>query len=264
MGLGELVQSVRGLHRDTLLAASSSIEVNRDLSGRLTNTSSRGEGFGLFYEALTACLYLGYLPKKEPIDTGDDYILIPDIRDVERKIVWEAKGGTHRSRINLLDYQTISYKRLQLMFRDNQVLFALYRTYLKKVRSKYKGTLDNLFESLSEQTAFSLVLSLSILVALHDYRKRDGLVYRYDLRRGFETCTCISAKTVGRLLTEPETVLRDLGLNPRDYEITRWKSPPRVSISGYKVKRFPIVRILDKDHEKWLRKFVKESDGKYG
>jgi len=49
-----------------------------------------------------------------------------------------------------------------------------------------------------------------------------------------------------------------MGMEPRDFEITRWLSPEEFRMERYKVVQFPIVEITDKRYRQWVEKLIKE------
>lgn len=103
---------------------------------------------------------------------------------------------------------------------------------------------------------------------------RSGSSERYHGQ--YPLCTCVRSSTINGFLTKPEDVIRELGLDPEDFVIRRYLSPKdwrfRQSLISplgeddlltrlsekeeFPVRQFPIVRIEDRDHKKWLNRFV--------
>ena len=88
------------------------------------------------------------------------------------------------------------------------------------------------------------------------------LVYRYDGER-FDRCTCVRSQTLNRFLTEPALVIKELGLKFSDFKTERFISSKRFRVGDYDIQQFPILRIFDINHEKWIKSFgerVKDDD----
>ena len=215
---------------------------------------------GWFYEILTALLWGGRVLNQRPINisgrNGDELVVKPDVWHNQFSI-GESKACRTGHSCNLYDRQINRYRELQYNNPSYRIYFAFYRHHHKKIHS-WKGTEKELFQDLAGATAISMVLSFSIVEKMYESIKKAGRLIdvgvRYDV--GYEHPRCVvSSPALNRFFFEPRRMLKYIGLDPEDYFIRYHILASNLYIDGARVNRFPIVRIKDKKHNEWFRKW---------
>lgn len=256
-GLESLLEPVIDLHQQELVPSQKSVRLPHHKRKR--QYSKRGDhvSLGAFYELLTKSLYGGHLVSTLYNTSELDYPTRPDVVSKDNKIIWESKAAVINRTLNLLDYQVTGYKHLQLNHPNSQIRFAIYRHSVRGIKS-YPNTEEELLKELTgtngRSTVYSIVLPLSVVVALHESRDED-IIYRYD-GEAYDVCTVLRSKIPTRFITEPEIILDQLGLDPKDFEVDRLISPKNFRMGTRRLKQFPIVHIQDKDHKEWYDNFA--------
>ena len=109
------------------------------------------------------------------------------------------------------------------------------------------------------------MIPLSMIIALHQHpiqvfspseSESSGVVFRGE-QNIFEGYTSLTNPGFRKILSNPEGVISEIGLNPLD-DVVRRVTSPSLSLEGNGVKRFPILMIGDKDHSSWVRNFMEE------
>lgn len=261
--LEKIVDSVKHLHKKVLIPTQKIIKINQqETFGFYIPSVQRHVSLGDFYEYMTQGIWGGKLQNRLLVENGNKtesedrksiYSLVkPDLIQENTKQIGESKAIRSGQSVNLIDTQLNRYRLLQSLDKNAHIYFAIYRHSFPKIMS-FRGSVDSLFEQLSNVTHHSIVLPFSLILELNQ-SPNEKLVYRYDGER-FYACSCLRSPTINRLLTEPEEVLKDLGMNIGNFLIKRYLSPESFSIGRNKIKQFPILRIFDKDHSKWVKNF---------
>lgn len=264
MKLEKLVDSVLHLHEERLSSVKRDIRIPYQLNfPQIPTTSKNKVLMGRYYEFVTQAFYGGKLSDLRYFDNKNNeqeelFLIKPDIIDNKRKKIAESKACVSGHKLNLMDEQIERYKFLQYDNPDSIVYFAVYRHILMGIKSKYKGSEDELFKELSKKTKFSIVLPLSIILSLYESRNQE-VVSRYDGEK-FSKCTSLHSPTINRFLTEPKKVINQLGLNLNNFVFNRFLSPKDFIVNETKIKRFPLVIISDVNHEDWVSKFKEQYD----
>jgi len=259
--LHKLVESVLQYH--TLELEPVKRRVTRKQSAFNFLGSKNHVSMGDFYELVTAGFYGGKVRKyiQTEAQNGDDRTSQLDVITTngfgELELVHESKACCSGQRCNLWDYQVYSYCDIQRRYPDAKIWFDIYRHELHKIKS-FKGTEDELFNALTNKTAFLVSLPLSLVDALNrNSAGNQEIVYRYE-GGATHNVSALRSNILNKFLTNPEEVITQMGLNLGDYEIQRKISSSNFCIEGIQVKQFPIVLIDDKYHQEWVERFLDE------
>lgn len=277
--LDGIVESISAQHKYKLRPVSSRIKIRAQgvlpFMGIESTGSFRAVAMGRFYEYLTAAFYGGRLGSVIKLDdstnsnggNGDGEvqeaeeqfdittILKPDVVHSEANVMYESKAVRSGQTCKLTDSQIDLYKELQQRNPYPKVYFVIYRHGLYGIKSTWTGSAEKLFGVLSERTAYSLVLPFRMILRLHDTENPSEYVSRYEgkenSRDDFNTCTCIRASALTRILKEPERVLQDLNhpessFLPEEFRVRRFMSPNKIYVNRNRVRQFPIVYITDR------------------
>lgn len=273
MRLEKRIEGVLPLHKESMDVYSLrvSIPIQMDLEARVPlSKSKRGMVMGTFYEYLNRALYGGKLNDlKYDIenpngDLGEDSIK-PDVIDHDNRVVWEAKACRASHSCNIMNRQLEGYKYIQYIYPDAKILFALYRHTLKGIKSKPTEGFseEDIVRELTNRTMFSVVLPLSLILRLQEIPRSHGINHArlYEGGREWPDCLVINPRTIDGFLFEPEKILTYLDLNPKDFEIERYKTPVGLQVNRRKIKPFPIVRVLSRKPWEWAEEFLEKQHG---
>nr|MBA4405080.1 hypothetical protein [Nanoarchaeum sp.] len=190
----------------------------------------------------------------------------PDIINVGKSI-GESKACKNGSTLHILDGQTERYRKIQLRNPSHPIYFAIYRHSFHGIKSDEITVKpdEEIVQDLSLSTMYSIRIPLSILLHLHGTwygNLNPKLSYRHNGTR-YQCCTMAKEFAMKTLFQDPEIIIDMLNLNPKNYKITRIKSPEDFTVnttpiqSSTKLMQFPIVMIEDENHEEWINKFVR-------
>lgn len=270
MKLEKLVEEIMPLHESAIKARNPKISIPVQMS--LTNTvplsvTKRSTLMGRFYEHINRALYGGTL-NDERIDVswengecGEESIK-PDVIDHEGRIVWESKACCSGHSCNIMNRQLDGYRYIQYYYPDAEVFFSLYRHSLKGIKSEPTEKLseEDIVQELIVRTLFSVVLPLGIILRLQEIPNSQGINHArlYEGGKEWPDCLVINPKTIDRFLSDPEQNLRYLDLDPSNYIIERYRSPGNLAVNRKRIKPFPVVRILYRDHWEWVDGFMED------
>ena len=257
--LVKIVSSVLPLHTKVLEPAQEVRIVFQQSFDFHIPEKKRHVSLGNFYEYMTQGLWGGKLQNRVLLKNRERELKTkviygftkPDLVCEAKKEIGESKAVRSGESVKLTDNQMAKYKLLQMQEKDASIYFAIYRHSFPKIKS-FKGTEDELFERLSEATYHSIVLPLSIILAL--YNSNTGLIYRYDGER-FDRGSCGRSPVLNRFLTEPEKIIKELELDISDFKIQRFITSGDFRVEDYRIKPFPVLRISDVNHEQWIGRF---------
>ncbi len=245
MKLEEVVNSVRSLHQASFEASQKwvSVHLNGDAHEVMYKPTQKAIMMGRFYESLTMAFYGGVLGESYSYMVNELGLLTkPDVVNADTKLIFEAKSVYAGQHCMIQDAQMQSYDGLREHLLGYDVRFALFRHTLSGIKKSWKGTPWELFEQLSKQTGYLIVLPYDVVTAFHT-SSSTSLVYRYDnMNSPYGACTNLLSSTITSLLLEPERVMERLGFESDGYTVSRFMSP-ECRLQRFKVRSFPIVQI---------------------
>lgn len=264
-----MVEGVMPLHEEELKPAYRrvSFPIQTNIRGVYPSENQKVYILGRFFEIVTRGLYGGKLNDKKfgiSYSNGrvfEDHTIKPDVVDTRRGIRWESKGSYCHRTCDILRSQFEGYKSLQYDSHDKIFCFALYRHSLDEVK-KRRRTEEEIISGLAERTAFSIVLPLSVIIALRDISshvlERMVNIQKTDASGRYLGCLKINISTMSRFLTDPDQNLEYLRLDPDKFLIERYISPGKFFVGGNGLNQFPIVKITNKSHPEWVEKFMQD------
>lgn len=206
----------------------------------------------------------------------------PDIVNDRDKLIGESKAvgfgsvkSEGKNHCNFFDGQIGRYITMQATFPQASVYFAIYRHNFCGIRSE-KRPRELIFPDLAKSIGYTVVLPLSLVIGLKEAYKfpekilpelRNLLFRRHDpqedkgdyTKQGyFPACTCINCPTFNSLFHSPKHLIKLFGLDPEGYTFYREMSPKTFFVDGLRVKRFPILRIKDRNHKERVEKFLEK------
>lgn len=126
---------------------------------------------------------------------------------------------------------------------------------MKKTTDK-KQLFNEIFNTMSQETAFLLSLPFSVIWEIHKNSSR------YDDKH-WDSYSRFNMPMMQELLTKPHRTLEnELALNPDDYKIKRTRIPSTMEICGRPIKPFPVLLIRHRSrqqHDAWVDQFVEEN-----
>jgi len=251
MNLEKLLTLIAPLHYQELQpsATTATILSKRKDCEQLDNPTTRAITMGLFYETLTSLFYGGVLGASfSPVTNELSLLTKPDIVNHDTKHFYECKSVRNGHHGMFLDTQLNGYDQLQEHFPDYSTSFAIYRHTLPGIKSSWQGTTNDLFQELSQKTAYLVLLPYSIVQQFQTVGQSgvsSSLVSRYDNPQStYDTCTCLRSSTLTTLATEPERVIDDLKIDREQFTINRYRSPG-CWINSIPLRRFLIIQIDD-------------------
>ncbi len=223
-----------------------------------------------FYEYLTAGLYggeRGHNLVLEGEDEEDGRPVRIDVYDKDNNIAYECKAIRSGRHANLVDYQINSYKELQIRYRDLNLLFVFYRHGIRNIQSTWKGSHEDLIYQLRSREQYSLMLPLSLILALHN--NNNKLTYRCAGNLDMRSSTLVKTSTFSYIASDPKNFIRDLDLDPSNYLVNKYILPSSIRIVGMKddhkvsegrVRPFPIIKISEKKqyHGVFVKKLLRD------
>lgn len=244
------------------------------LNYQLSLYGSDDKGFsetalGRFYEQISASLYGA--TRFRPNMGANGRSFYPDQVDDSRKMVRECKAVGKLRTLDLRDEQISGYLEVQRRMPDYQFEFAIYRHGADNTGNNGVFERDLVDRFVSEGTAYSLVLPLSIIAAMHD-APRQGHMYsngspqkrsahRYEGGKKYTPRTRVNRGFIQHSLVDVLDVIHSLSLNSSDFSVRRFISPRDFKFEERRLARFPIliVRPTAKGHARWIQS-LSESD----
>jgi hypothetical protein len=218
---------------------------------------------GNFYEAITQGLYGG----ERTVIMGlcnqykEEHMFKPDLVDRTHHKFWESKAIHSSHGCQISDPQLSKYADLQFVNPRATINYVFYRHRHDKIKS-FKGTPHELFTSLSEKTLCSVVIPLSLVMALHKNRDSESTSRYENLMNGgryvrgtYPDCTVVKSRIINGLFIDSEDTMHRIAVDPRDYVVRKILSPENMSVDGVNMKSFPITIIADRDHHAWVEQF---------
>jgi hypothetical protein len=282
----KLVSRIENLHNSQLSPANSIVSVPENLpgggvGGRLATHVTIGD----FYEAVSRSLYGGDLTNRDYIGSDDDQydlgfreqeganngselpsgsLVKPDLV-MEGSFRAESKAWRTGQRCHLIDPQLFRYIEIQRKYPEQDIFFMFYRHTFGRIkgngdeRNKNPRSELDVHQDLAIGTLHSMVLPFSVVLKLHGKwfgRKiRDKLAYEFQGTESYPPCTMARGRVFDQIMAKPRVTLKELGLNSKDYEISRVMSPENLELviqgEGTRVREFPIIAIRDAN-KGWL------------
>ena len=84
-------------------------------------------------------------------------------------------------------------------------------------------------------------------------------LFRRYAKMPFGWCTILKSPTLNGILIDANKALGEFDLNSEDYTFERYLSPKKFEIEGHMIRQFPILCVHDRDHDKWVGKFVSDN-----
>lgn len=260
--LEKMVAGVMPLHTTIIKPAQNSVTIpikKSTIGNEYPNQTKRRQFMGFFFENLNSALYGGNLNdvRYNTSSDGNGKNTKPDVVDKRKYVRWETKATVSGDGLEISDSQFRGYQLSQYNNPRTKFLYSIFRHSLHDIEKKER-TYGEIMFGLIEKTSFSLALTLRVLDSLSK-AKNTGLVSQYmGKQTSWHDCFIIRSPTVNKFLTEPQSILEAMGLNPDDFVIQRYLSPENFRVNRRKISQFPIVKILDKNHEQWVNDFMVE------
>ena len=214
----------------------------------LTTKSSR------FFEILTQGIYGGGIKVRQNIQKGKnlvDYsVCEPDISSAN--FYREVKSTSNEDSLKLSDRQIAKYTTLAMQNGDSKkITFEIFVHGLKKLQKNYSNqSLEKLILDLSTSTKYNLSLPFSLVFDL--CFSKSKLVSKY-LGDCYDKLTRVKKSSLDKFFYYPEETLEYLGKDPEDFEIIKRKFSIENKMNGNVINSFPILIILDKNYESWVK-----------
>jgi hypothetical protein len=224
---------------------------------------------GRFYEELTSTFF-GGTRNWETDRSNDKIITRPDIIDNSKKRAMESKAVRVDQQLNLTDRQMRGYIAFQFTNPEYEIYFAIYRHSVQRINmGKWKGkSVEEVHKTLTEKTRYFLLLPFSLIMTLYHLDPTEELTSRFEWTgeeegRPFEDCTTVFSRALHGLLTDPEEIIKIVGMDPSKYKIERKVSPGNFKVNGTLLQKFPIALIGYKNHKEWSKEFIETYIQKY-
>ena len=250
----DTVASVAPSHKEELVPVTEAVVLNLtgDYSGTLSE-KKRTILVSLAHETIVASIFGGRRNNR------DLEGIRPDVYDQDGS-AYEVKSICTSGRLMITDDQLIKYRNFQFDSPSFKVYYAIYKYSISG-----DDTREGILKGGVSGTECLIMIPLSMIIALHQHpiqvfspseSESSGVVFRGE-QNIFEGYTSLTNPGFRKILSNPEGVISEIGLNPLDYVVRRVTSPS-LSLEGNGVKRFPILMIGDKDHSSWVRNFMEE------
>ncbi len=201
---------------------------------------------GFFFELMTSALFGGKLVDSiVELPEESLYDIKPDVEG--RTTVMESKCIRNGHHLNLYNDQIGKYKTYQIMKPHKRISFSIWRHSYRN-SSKHRGSIDELLNAIIDRLQCGIVLPLSVMLALWEDAP--------DLSRKYDEpwyCTCVRSPVMNDFIFAPKKNLERYRLNPNEYLITRYLTPPGLTIDHATVKPFPLIVIADRDPTAWIQ-----------
>lgn len=173
----------------------------------------------------------------------------------------EVKSAYNSNKVQLINWQLAGYAYMILTCPEtsseegkdiHEIYVDIFRHGLKKIEEYSRKSLDSLVSDLTQN--IRNLISLPFSVIFNAWYPIKTPYYTYDKGKR-APYTSFKSKDLNMFLVEPNKALRNLNLNPIDYEIIKGKFPQGVIVNNNKICPFPILIIREKNHSGWLRGF---------
>lgn len=239
--------------------------------------SRKLKDMGDFYELLTAALFGGEMgvrisledtvkihrdsEQKSLFDDNGFFVekkeestAHPDVYDSTNRKFFDSKGISTGRGISLRDNQIKLYRRLMdEMPQQHSLDFVIYVHGLGSMK-KFKGSKEELTQSLSKETHYALVLPFSLVEELHERggdnqranEDLEKLVYRFE-GPNLNPYTSILSTTLKRLMFEDDffSTIEIMGLSKERYSWETLGSPMGIKIEDSNPGYFPIIKVSE-------------------
>ncbi len=260
----------------------SSSENNRQSYAKKVNANT----LAYFYECMTRSFYGGllcnslYLPdnnghssegclseENEFFKHDNGKLIKPDLLNSKDRTVIEVKASLSGRSRKLNDEQVEGYALFQKTHPEYRIWYNFYRHGVQGIRKEYPWGEDRLRSELAKTTYHSLLLPLSVIIALHQRRfERPEEVAVYDPggnHFGVQKRAAgvdLRSPVLNLFHRAPRVMLARIGLDPHNYIRECFMSPQDFYLTRYsenqKIEPFPILRISDRDHPAWVEDFL--------
>lgn len=269
--LGELVKTLAGKSVQTLSPESNSFTLF-DYSSLFEPapgshngplfSETLGEGayqsVAHFYEALVGSIF-GYTHQRSRISLAEGLNGYPDWLNPRRKQALECKSLVQGRTLDLRDHQMDYLREFQRTHPDYRTAFAVARYYRPEIPFP-DAKASELIEMLCKNTAYLLVFPFSIAEALHaQSRGQKGIGYRWEGGKPWMQWmprSRVNSTTVDALAFDPQEEISKLGLSPENYRFHLYRSSPHMRVHSDRISSFPIIKISDASHRKWIKSFL--------
>ena len=217
-----------------------------------------------FYEALAQAIFAGEIRNRNK-ESGD---IEPDLTDCERNRYIEVKCAGHTRRIMLKDDQIDKYRKLQLSefpIENPRIYFTMFRYAVRGIEKHVKDYReDQVINFLTTNTSYMVGLPFSVIYHIHQHGSASSDLYTRCETERSNPVTNFSTRAFELFFSEPERALKDVYLNPKDFNIRRTKISKRMSVNSYSLNQFPITLIKDNDeyHQQFIDRLKEERERK--
>jgi hypothetical protein len=155
------------------------------------------------YVVFTSQLFGGKVTDYD--NTNYEHFGSPDIVNDPRKQVYEVKSSFYKRKLDIKNEQLMSYERI-VRNHDYECYYMIWA-----LGNKNRKRSSNVVK---KDTAGLLAVSVDVLSPiLDDLRRNSGLFFSVGLKKEFWK----------RMHFSPKECLKDLGLNPKDFNIGEWE-----------------------------------------
>lgn len=231
---------------------------NRNYQTRRYNKISGG-----YYEVLTSAITGGIWRGTRNSSYGN-WGFFPDV--VTEDSIIDSKGVCWKEKCALLDFQIHRYllQQCNKTFMPQEKIRYFIFKYKIRSPSEIFGNFredeleEKIISTLSKETAFLIDIPFSVLYNLHNPNIRSSFKSRYNGDK-WDNETAFLCKGLLKMLFSPEEVLRSVQLEPSQFEIIKTHLPKGMTINGFDIASYPILKIEDKNYEAWLKQLKEDN-----
>lgn len=166
----------------------------------------------------------------------------PDILLEDHSKIKEIKAISKGASLKLNDEQMAKYFFIYsrgLNKKFPEIRYNIYRHGVKGLEKNYFGkSLESLIYDLSSSIRFMISMPFELIFEI--YSNKSGLTSRYEGDK-YSTLTRLNSSSINKAIAKPLDFLKELNLNPQDFEIVKRKFPKNVFLNQRKISPFPIV-----------------------
>ncbi|VVB83169.1 Uncharacterised protein [uncultured archaeon] len=218
---------------------------------------------GSYYEVLTSAI-TGGIWRGTKNSSHSDWGFFPDV--VTEDSIIDSKGVCWKEKCALLDFQIHRYllQQCNRTFMPQEKIRYFIFKYRIRSPSEIFGNFredeldEKIISTLSRETAFLIDLPFSVLYNLHNPKIPSSFKSRYDGDK-WDNETAFLCKGLLKMLSSPEEVLRSVQLEPSQFDIIKTHLPEGMTINGFDITPYPILRIEDRNYEAWLKKLKEDN-----
>ncbi len=209
-----------------------------------------------FYQNLTGSIF-GYTHAGRLVTSSQGDCGYPDFLHTRRRFGFDSKAVVQGRPLDLRDNQMGYLSDFQRTHPSYKVSFMVSRYHKPPVALSEMNS-NELVEFLANATAYMLVMPLSVANPLFEDASKLGpsFSFRYEGSRNWLPRSRVHSAFIDRLVSNPASAITKLGLNPDDYKIKRFVSSSRLKCHDSRVSPFPIIKIADYSHRKWVKSFL--------